>query len=111
MDNTLEVRASDADCERVVDALRAQVGTGRLTLDEFSERAARAYRARTMGDLATLTRDLPKPMPVASHPTHGRNASASAALIAAIALLVLFGVVALFWMTAAMQHMGPMMGR
>ncbi|MGH3985684.1 MAG: DUF1707 SHOCT-like domain-containing protein [Pseudonocardiaceae bacterium] len=32
--------------------LQQQVGTGWLTLDEFSERSAAAYRARTLGDLA-----------------------------------------------------------
>jgi hypothetical protein len=55
------IRASDAGRDRVVEAMRAQVGTGRLTLDEFSERSAEAYRARTVGDLDTLTRDLPAP--------------------------------------------------
>lgn len=55
------LRASDADRERVVSMLRQQVGEGRLTLDEFSERAASAYQACTLGDLHTLTGDLPAP--------------------------------------------------
>ncbi|MFI5615462.1 DUF1707 domain-containing protein [Amycolatopsis sp. NPDC051903] len=53
------LRASDADRERVVSRLREQVGEGRLTLDEFSERSAAAYAARTAGELDALTRDLP----------------------------------------------------
>jgi hypothetical protein len=57
------LRASDTDRERVVSHLRQQVGAGRLTLDEFSDRAAAAYRTRTLGELAELTRDLPHPAP------------------------------------------------
>lgn len=53
------IRASDADRERVVATLQQHVGAGRLTLDEFSERSATAYRARTLGELDALTRDLP----------------------------------------------------
>lgn len=59
-----QMRASDADREQVVATLRDQVGTGRLTLEEFSERSARAYRSRTVGELAALTHDLPGPAPV-----------------------------------------------
>ena len=54
------IRASDGERERVVAALQQHVGAGRLTLDEFSERSAAAYRARTTGDLAVLTGDLPE---------------------------------------------------
>ncbi|GAA3845321.1 DUF1707 SHOCT-like domain-containing protein [Amycolatopsis tucumanensis] len=60
------IRASDADRERVVTALQQHVGEGRLTLDEFSERSAAAYRSRTRGELDVLTRDLPTPAPRAS---------------------------------------------
>jgi hypothetical protein len=45
------LRASDVDRDRVVARLRQQVGEGRLTLEEFSERSAAAFRARTLGDL------------------------------------------------------------
>lgn len=34
------------------------VSDGRLTLEEHSHRVERAYQARTLGELATLTRDL-----------------------------------------------------
>ncbi|MFC4004904.1 DUF1707 domain-containing protein [Prauserella oleivorans] len=53
------IRASDADRDRVVATLRRHVGDGRLSLDEFSERAASAYRARTRDELNELMRDLP----------------------------------------------------
>jgi hypothetical protein len=56
-----EVRASDADRDRVLDLLRAAVGDGRLTADEFSERMEAALSARTLGALAVLTADLGHP--------------------------------------------------
>jgi Domain of unknown function (DUF1707) len=56
-----EVRASDADRDRVLDLLRAAVGDGRLTADEFGERMEAALSARTLGELAVLTADLSNP--------------------------------------------------
>ena len=56
-----ELRASDADRERVVAVLAEAAGDGRLTLEEHSERVQRAYRARTLGELAGLTKDLVPP--------------------------------------------------
>jgi hypothetical protein len=53
------MRASDADREAVVEILRDAVAHGRLDFAEFDERAARAYAARTFGDLQPLTSDLP----------------------------------------------------
>src|SRR5260370_19708754 len=52
------LRASDADRERVVAVLAGAAADGRLTLEEHTERVARAYSARTLGDLAELTADL-----------------------------------------------------
>jgi Domain of unknown function (DUF1707) len=45
----------------VVALLTEAAGDGRLTLGEHSERAERAYSARTLGDLAELTADLAAP--------------------------------------------------
>jgi hypothetical protein len=53
------IRASDADREVVVAALRDAYTAGRLTLDEFDERVTGAYGGRTWGDLRELTVDLP----------------------------------------------------
>jgi hypothetical protein len=55
-----EIRASDDDRQQVVDALQRHTEVGRLTLDEFSERVGAVYSARTLGDLAAVTRDLPR---------------------------------------------------
>ena len=53
------MRAGDADRERLVEQLREHHAAGRLTLDEFDERMQKAYEAKTYGELGTLTRDLP----------------------------------------------------
>ena len=54
-----QVRVSDAEREAVVARLNTATGEGRLTLEEFGERAGLAYAARTEGELAELVRDLP----------------------------------------------------
>ncbi len=56
-----DLRASDHDRERVVAVLAEAVGDGRLTLEEHAQRVDRAYRARTLGELASLTTDLASP--------------------------------------------------
>jgi len=56
-----DLRASDVDRERVVAVLAEAASDGRLTLEEHAERVQRAYRARTLGELAGLTRDLVPP--------------------------------------------------
>jgi Domain of unknown function (DUF1707) len=56
-----ELRASDADRERVVIALREHTVAGRLTLEEFADRMGRAYEAKAIAELDELGRDLPAP--------------------------------------------------
>jgi hypothetical protein len=51
--------ASDRDRERAVDCLRLGAGEGVLTLDEFADRVARVYEARTAGQLEHVVADLP----------------------------------------------------
>lgn len=58
-DDAPELRASDADRERVAEVLRDAVAEGRLDMAEFEERLDATYRARTYGELAPITRDLP----------------------------------------------------
>jgi hypothetical protein len=59
VEQRVELRASDADRERVVGWLRDAFAEGRLTMDEHAERVDAAYAARTQGELVPLTRDLP----------------------------------------------------
>ena len=48
------VAPSDAELERVVDALRQAVGAGVLTLDQFEERLNAACAATTLAELKAL---------------------------------------------------------
>ncbi|WP_405882149.1 DUF1707 domain-containing protein [Streptomyces sp. NBC_01384] len=54
-----ELRASDADRERVAEQLRDALAEGRLDMEEFEERLEATFKARTYGELAPITRDLP----------------------------------------------------
>jgi hypothetical protein len=54
-----EFRASHEDRDRVVELLRMAAGDGRLSTDELDQRLEMALTARTYGELAALTKDLP----------------------------------------------------
>jgi hypothetical protein len=54
-----EFRASYEDRDRVVELLRIAAGDGRLSAEELDHRLEMALAARTYGELAELTRDLP----------------------------------------------------
>jgi hypothetical protein len=54
------MRASHADRDQIVEILRDAAAEGRLTLDELDQRLESALHARTLRDLATLTKDLPQ---------------------------------------------------
>ncbi|MFD0774648.1 DUF1707 domain-containing protein [Streptomonospora algeriensis] len=53
------IRASDADRDRVAERLREAAAEGRLTQTEHEERVDALYRAKTVGELAEITHDLP----------------------------------------------------
>jgi hypothetical protein len=83
-----ELRASDADRERVAEVLRVAAGEGRIGLDELDERLGAVYAARTYADLEPITRDLPTkgsvPVPagpVASAGTGGTPTSTGAVAV------------------------------
>ena len=54
-----KLRASHEDRDRVIEMLRVAAGDGRLTAEELDERVEVAFSARTYGELAALTSDLP----------------------------------------------------
>ena len=56
-----DLRASDADRDRVLALLSEAMSDGRLTPDEHAERVQRAFSARTLGELSELTTDLAAP--------------------------------------------------
>ncbi|MBE2320456.1 DUF1707 domain-containing protein [Solirubrobacter sp. CPCC 204708] len=101
---TPELRASDAERERVVDFLRESALVGRIDHDELEERIGLAYAAVTRGDLERLLVDLPRgarppaPRPRrAPAPAKRREPSAAMVLVGlsaiAIPMIVLTGVV------------------
>jgi hypothetical protein len=53
------LRVSDAERDVTLRTLGDHAAVGRLTLDELEERSGRALVARTRGELAALTTDLP----------------------------------------------------
>ncbi len=59
--NLPEQRAGDADREHVAAILRDAHVEGRLDAQELSVRLDETYRAKTYGELAVLTADLPTP--------------------------------------------------
>src|ERR1700744_3943986 len=56
-----DLRASDAARDRVLTLLAEAASDGRLTMAEHAERVQQACTARTLGELAGLTRDLAEP--------------------------------------------------
>jgi class 3 adenylate cyclase len=54
------VRIGDAERQAVVDMLRRHTGEGRLTLDEFAERAGEVYASVTRDELDQVLADLPE---------------------------------------------------
>lgn len=61
------LRASDADRERVIEALKVAFVQGRLTRGELDLRAGQAYCSRTYAELAAATADI-RPRPAVTRP-------------------------------------------
>jgi Domain of unknown function (DUF1707) len=70
----VEMKASDADRDAVLSELSEHFQAGRLTAEEFDERAGQALAARTWGELRQLLRDLPSAL---SGPKSAVTASAA----------------------------------
>ena len=56
-----DLRASDAERDRVAAVIADALATGRLTAEEHAERLEAVYAARTRGELVPITADLPEP--------------------------------------------------
>ena len=81
----MDIRASDDDRQRTVAELERHAGAGRITLDEFAERAHVAHGAQTLGELAAVTNDLPVE-------TTGTSRELYLLFAVAVAVLILLGV-------------------
>ncbi len=97
------MRASDADRDVVLAELGEHFQAGRLTSDELEERTGQALQARTFGDLARLTADLPSSVPTrpAVGPPGGAVTRPAARWPRSLALVVL-GLVAVAVVAAAL---------
>jgi len=97
----LAMRAASADRERAVDVLKAGFTEGRLTQDEYNERISQAYAAKTYGELAAITADLPAgalpavfPVPMYQPPVT-TNSLARASLVLGVAEFFTMGLTAI----------------
>lgn len=54
------LRAADADRERIAERLRKSHAEGRLDMAEFQQRLEACYEAKTFGELDALVSDLPR---------------------------------------------------
>ena len=59
---TPSTRASDTDRQQAAKHLATAFSEGRLDLAEYEQRTQRALAAKTLGDLAPVTADLPVPV-------------------------------------------------
>ena len=68
------MRVSDAERDATVRTLGEQAAVGRLTLAELEDRAGQALTAKTRGELAVLTSDLPQEASQGSQPARAAQA-------------------------------------
>lgn len=69
----VELRASDAERDRVLDALHRSCREGRIDLEELDRRSDLALAATTRAELAELLSDLPERMPPAGPGSSSRG--------------------------------------
>ena len=70
------MRASHADREQVIEALKDAFAHGRLTKDELDARAGRALAARTCAELAAVTAGIRPPGPRPGRPARWSRSGA-----------------------------------
>jgi hypothetical protein len=78
------LRASHADRDQVIDALKSAFVQGRLDKDDFDARVGRAFAARTYAELSAVTAGLPAGPAVAPPPGQPALARARPRLHASI---------------------------
>lgn len=86
-----DLRASDADRDRIAAIIREAAAEGRLGLDEVDERLTAVYSAKTYGQLAEVTADLPD-IPQAAPPVQsGRRFEFGATPTSSVGIGILGG--------------------
>ena len=71
-----DLRIGDREREAAVDALGEHYAAGRLSKDEYDERAETAWSARTQRDLTAPFADLPGPQPSGAEPPRAPSSTA-----------------------------------
>jgi hypothetical protein len=69
-----QLRAADADRQKVADQLKIALDEGRLSLQEYDDRVRLAYASKTYQELLLLITDLPRPGLNAAEVTARRQA-------------------------------------
>ena len=91
------MRAGDKDRQRVVEQLGKHFGEGRLTVEEFDERAVRAHASVYLDELPALTADLPgdpQPQPRPQYHRRARPRLPLPLIVLLIAVLLSWSIVA-----------------
>ena len=88
------MRAGDKDRQRVVEQLGKHFAEGRLTVEEFDERAVRAHASVYLDELPGLTADLPRDPEPHRRPTRSQKRVQSGVFLLFIALLLAWSMVA-----------------
>jgi hypothetical protein len=97
------MRAGDKDRQRVVEQLGKHFGEGRLTVEEFDERAVRAHASVFLDELPALTADLPRDPEPQSRPTRSPRSPRGVP----VGVLVLLIAMVLAWSMVAVVHGAP----
>ena len=93
------LRAADADRERIAQRLRDSHAEGRLDLAEFQQRLERCYQAKTYRELDELVSDLPRPEDHVEQRPFGRSPTGRWRLAPLAPILI-----ALILISAAIGH-------
>src|SRR3954465_14229107 len=96
------MRAGDKDRQQVVEVLGKHFAEGRLTVEEFDDRAVRAHASVYLDELPALTADLPRdPEPQPEHRRRSRPQMRVPVFVFLIAMLLAWS------MVAAVVHGAP----
>ncbi|MGY1831580.1 DUF1707 domain-containing protein [Geodermatophilus sp. SYSU D01180] len=106
-----ELRVSDVERRAVQDRLHRAVGAGQLDLHEFDERVTAAWAARTRGELARITRDLPEPprppRPAPRHPVFADTGGGTAMRVLTTVWAAAVAVNVVVWLLVSLGNGDP----
>jgi hypothetical protein len=102
------MRAGDTDRQRGVEQLGKHFGEGRLTVEEFDERAIRAHGSVYLDELPALTADLPRDPE--QHPQPHRGPTRSPRRVPGILVLLIAMLLAWSMVAAVVYGVPPLFG-